>query len=172
MRLCFDPLKDARNKTKHGLSLSLAQHAFNDPHVLIIYDRHENGEDRYHAIARVASKFLLLVHGYPDPDEEDCVRAISLREATSQPPTRRILLTPEQQAELAALNGNPDTTDIPEASDANWKNATHFYKVRKEAISLRLDADVLDWLRRNHDRYQVEINRILREKMEAEVQGR
>jgi uncharacterized DUF497 family protein len=82
MRLFFDPVKDARNKTKHGLSLSLAHHVFNDPHVLIIYDRYENGGDRYHAIARVASKFLLLVHGYPDPDDEDCIRAISLREAT------------------------------------------------------------------------------------------
>ena len=44
-----------------------------------------------------------------------------------------------------------------------------FYKPRKEAISLRIDADVLDWLRHRSDRYQSEINRILREKMEADV---
>jgi uncharacterized protein (DUF4415 family) len=35
--------------------------------------------------------------------------------------------------------------------------------------SLRLDADVLDWLRNKHARYQPEINRILREKMEADT---
>ena len=84
MRFLYDPQKDALNKTKHGLSLNLAHNVFNDPHVIITYDRHENGEHRYHATARVGSKFLLLVHGYPDPDDEDCVRAISLREATSR----------------------------------------------------------------------------------------
>jgi uncharacterized protein (DUF4415 family) len=80
----------------------------------------------------------------------------------------RLALTPEQEAELRALDGAPDTTDIPEAPAGNWRDARRFYKVRKEPISIRVDADVLDWLRRKHDRYQVEINRILREKMEAE----
>jgi uncharacterized protein (DUF4415 family) len=39
---------------------------------------------------------------------------------------------------------------------------------RKEAISLRVDMDVLDWLRRKGPGYQSIINRILRERMEAE----
>jgi uncharacterized protein (DUF4415 family) len=39
----------------------------------------------------------------------------------------------------------------------------------KEAISLRLDMDVLDWLRRKGPGYQTEINRILREKMLSET---
>jgi uncharacterized protein (DUF4415 family) len=34
---------------------------------------------------------------------------------------------------------------------------------------LRLDADILDWLRRRNERYQPEINRILRERMEADM---
>jgi uncharacterized protein (DUF4415 family) len=34
-----------------------------------------------------------------------------------------------------------------------------------------MDADVLDWLRQNHERYQPEINRILREKMTADLGG-
>jgi len=83
--------------------------------------------------------------------------------------TERLALTPEQEAQLRTLDGVPDTTHIPEAPVENWRSARRFYKVRKEAISIRVDADVLDWLRRKHDRYQVEINRILREKMEAEV---
>lgn len=78
-------------------------------------------------------------------------------------------LTETQLAQLRALDGNPDTTDIPEAPAENWQRARRFYKPRKEAISLRLDADVLDWLKRRNERYQTEINRILREKMEAEV---
>src|SRR3954470_3217231 len=85
--------------------------------------------------------------------------------------TDRLALTPEQEAQLRKLDGCPDTADIPEAPVENWRSARRLHKVKKEAISLRVDADVLDWLRRKHDRYQVEINRILREKMEAETEG-
>lgn len=78
-------------------------------------------------------------------------------------------LTEAQLAQLRALDGHPDVADIPEAPAENWQRARRLYKPRKEAISLRLDADVLDWLKRRSERYQTEINRILREKMEAEV---
>jgi len=78
-------------------------------------------------------------------------------------------LTEAQLADLrAAETAEPDTQDIPEARAENWAHARRFFRPRKEAISLRLDADVLDWLRRRHERYQPEINRILREKMEAD----
>ena len=82
--------------------------------------------------------------------------------------TERAALTEAQLAQLRALDGRPDTADIPEAPAENWKHARRFYRARKEAISLRVDADVLDWLRRSSDHYQSEINRILREKMETE----
>ena len=42
-----------------------------------------------------------------------------------------------------------------------------FFRPRKEAI-IRLDAEILDWLPRRNERTQPEINRILRERMEAE----
>ena len=80
-------------------------------------------------------------------------------------------LTEAQRAQLRALDGHPDTTDIPEAPAQGWAHARRFFKPRKEAISLRVDADVLDWLRHRSERYQSEINRILREKMEADISG-
>jgi uncharacterized protein (DUF4415 family) len=74
-------------------------------------------------------------------------------------------LSEAQRADLAAVVSiEPDTTDIAEAPAANWAYARRFFKPRKAAISLRLDADVLDWLRNKHERYQPEINRILRQK--------
>ncbi len=76
-------------------------------------------------------------------------------------------LTEAQLAQLQALDGNPDTQDIPEAPATNWQHARRLYRPRKEAISLRLDADVLDWLRKQGDGYQTRINQILRERMEA-----
>jgi len=82
-------------------------------------------------------------------------------------------LTKLQLAQLRALKGRrPDTSDIPEAPAENWKTAERgpFFRPRKEAISLRVDMDVLDWLRKRGPGYQTEINRILRERMQAERQ--
>ncbi len=82
-------------------------------------------------------------------------------------------LTADQAAQLRALDGRePDTQDIPEAPAENWQHARRgpdaMWRVRKEPISLRIDRDVLDWLRRQGPGYQTTINRILRERMEAE----
>ena len=82
---------------------------------------------------------------------------------------RRRDIPADLQAQLDALPGQPDPASGPEAPASNWSTARRFYKVRKEPISIRLDADVLDWLRSRHERYQVEINRILRDRMEAET---
>ena len=81
-------------------------------------------------------------------------------------------LSPAQIARLDEIEARVgDAVDFPPAPEANWATAVRgkFYKPRKEAISLRLDMDVLDWLRRRGERYQSEINRILRERMEAEI---
>ena len=79
-------------------------------------------------------------------------------------------LTEAQLAQLKALEGrSPNTADLPEAPEANWGHARQFYRPRKEPISIRVDADILDWLRRKSERYQTEINRILRKEMDAEV---
>lgn len=43
---------------------------------------------------------------------------------------------------------------------------------RKEPISIRVDSDVLDWLRQRADHYQTEINTILRSAMVAQTQAR
>jgi uncharacterized protein (DUF4415 family) len=82
------------------------------------------------------------------------------------PSTERPVVTEEQRAQLLALTGSPDANVIPEAPADNWQSARRFYRPRKEAISIRIDADVLDWLKRRSERYQTEINKLLREKME------
>ncbi len=81
-------------------------------------------------------------------------------------------LTEAQRAQLRALRGEPDTVDIPPAPEANWSTARRgvFFRPRKELISLRLDMDVLDWLRHQGPGYQTAINRILRERMQAETE--
>ena len=80
-------------------------------------------------------------------------------------------LTTAQIARLDEIEARlgDDEASVP-APEANWANAVRgkFFRPRKQAISLRLDMDVLDWLRRKGPGYQTEINRILREKMLSE----
>jgi uncharacterized protein (DUF4415 family) len=74
--------------------------------------------------------------------------------------------------ELAALAAMPDeeidTSDIPEIID--WSKAVvgRFYRPVKEAVTIRLDADVLDWLKQGGRGYQTRVNKILRAVMEQQ----
>ena len=77
---------------------------------------------------------------------------------------------PEIQAEVDALAGlaeeQIDTVDIPEVR--GWDDARRgvFYRPIKQQITLRLDADLVDWFKCHHQQdegYQTSINRALRE---------
>jgi uncharacterized protein (DUF4415 family) len=59
-----------------------------------------------------------------------------------------------------------DTTDIPPALD--WSNAVvgKFYRPIKKPVTIRLDADVLAWLKGQGNGYQTRINTLLRSSME------
>jgi uncharacterized protein (DUF4415 family) len=72
--------------------------------------------------------------------------------------------------ELAALarmpDGKIDLTDAPEVRE--WRGAVvgKFYRPIKKPVTIRVDADVLDWLKRQGSGYQTRINKLLREAME------
>ena len=82
MRIESDREKELANKRKHGLDFSFASLVFADPLAITVYDRYENGEDRWHTFGVVERFLLLVVHIYPDPDDDRWVRVIGLREAT------------------------------------------------------------------------------------------
>jgi uncharacterized protein (DUF4415 family) len=46
-----------------------------------------------------------------------------------------------------------------------------FYKPLKKPVTLRLDADVLAWFKKDGRRYQTRINQALRKVMERELRG-
>lgn len=55
-----------------------------------------------------------------------------------------------------------DFSDIPELDDQFWKNAEVRLPEKKTAVYIRLDGDVLDWLKSQGKGYQTRINAILR----------
>jgi uncharacterized protein (DUF4415 family) len=64
-------------------------------------------------------------------------------------------------------DGDIDVSDIPPLDEEFFKNAVLRLPESKRAVSLRLDADVLDWFRRQGQGYQTKINAILRLYMQA-----
>lgn len=70
-------------------------------------------------------------------------------------------------AELARLAAMPDrdidTSDIPETS--GWSKAVvgKFYRPVKRQVTLRIDADVLNWFKTHSGKYQSAVNTALRE---------
>lgn len=73
----------------------------------------------------------------------------------------------KRAAELARLAKLPDreivTSDIPEIM--GWSNAVvgRFYRPVKQQVTLRIDADVLNWFKTQGGRYQSAVNAALRE---------
>jgi uncharacterized protein (DUF4415 family) len=60
-----------------------------------------------------------------------------------------------------------DYSDIPPLGDEFFKKATVAWPPAKQQLTIRLDADVLNWLKANGRGYQTRINRILRAAMEG-----
>lgn len=84
-------------------------------------------------------------------------------------------LTARQKREIQKLAALPeheiDTSDIPELPPEAWKDAARgkWYRPVKQAVSIRLDADVLAWLKTKGRGYQTRVNRLLRESMMREI---
>jgi uncharacterized protein (DUF4415 family) len=84
-------------------------------------------------------------------------------------------MTPARKRRLAELAQRPDSeidfSDIPPLDDSFWKNAVRnpFYRPVKQQLTVRLDADVVAWLRHDGKGYQTRLNRVLREAMLEEI---
>lgn len=91
-------------------------------------------------------------------------------------------ISEEVKANIEELLRKPDseidTSDIPEWTDEMWKRtvrgaeAMKLWRPLKQTISARLDADVLAWLKKDGQGYQTRMNRILREEMMKDLEGR
>ena len=61
-----------------------------------------------------------------------------------------------------------DYSDIPPLDNSFYAKATEAWPPAEQQLTLRLDADVLHWLKAHGRGYQTRINRILRAAMESQ----
>jgi uncharacterized protein (DUF4415 family) len=77
-----------------------------------------------------------------------------------------------ERAQLQRLARMPDSkidlADVPEAKLPPPKlEIGRFYRPIKQSVSLRVDADVLDWFRSRGKKYQTYMNEVLRREMQS-----
>jgi uncharacterized protein (DUF4415 family) len=90
---------------------------------------------------------------------------------------KRYRLDPDKPRKLTAaealrLDAAPiDFSEIPPLDEAFFRKATAAWPPKKKQLTIRLDADVLAWLKGHGRGYQTRINRILRVVMESAPPG-
>jgi uncharacterized protein (DUF4415 family) len=93
------------------------------------------------------------------------------KQSTTISSARRVKIS--EQTKLAygkrdrRLDGDPDAPQLP---PEYWSNAVvgKYYRPLKTQISLRIDNEVLDWLKSKGEGHLSRINQILRERMTQE----
>ena len=76
--------KNRINKAKHGVSFETACLIWDDPQYLLIPDTVYDGEQRWLAIGTVGLVTVMVaVHVIHDAEDEETIRVISARKATS-----------------------------------------------------------------------------------------
>jgi uncharacterized protein (DUF4415 family) len=77
-------------------------------------------------------------------------------------------ISKERLKQIEALRDEDiDYSDIPETDEAFWEKAELRLPTPKKGVYLRLDQDLLDWLKGQGPGYQTRINAILRSYMET-----
>jgi uncharacterized protein (DUF4415 family) len=75
----------------------------------------------------------------------------------------------KRNEEIAALrkmkDAQIDKSDVPELADWSGAVVGRFYRPVKQPVTIRIDADVLAWLKSKGKGYQTRINRLLRAAM-------
>jgi uncharacterized protein (DUF4415 family)/uncharacterized DUF497 family protein len=170
-------MKSRANRRKHGLDFETAMLVFDDAFALSQPDPAAE-EERWRTVGLIGGVVIFVVHTWPDANETGEISGVSSVPARrprekGKPMKKKTVskaLTAKQKADLAKLARLPeakiDTRAIPEGSD--WAGAKRglFYRHLKQQLTLRLDADLVDWFRTRASEgrgYQTDINRALRE---------
>jgi uncharacterized protein (DUF4415 family) len=92
---------------------------------------------------------------------------ISSRKGIKVSPKTRALYEKRDRS----LDADPETRPLPPEKWAHAMRRDEFFRPIKKLTSVRIDADVLAWLRSSGQGHLSRINEILRERMDAERKG-
>ncbi len=77
--------------------------------------------------------------------------------------------TKEQKRQIATIaakqDADIDLSEMPEVLDWSAAEIGRFYRPPKKPVTMRLDTDIVDWLKSYGRGYQTRVNRLLRHAM-------
>lgn len=83
--------------------------------------------------------------------------------------------TKNQQKQIAAVTAKRDAeidfSGMPEVIDWSHAEIGKFYRPEKKSVTIRLDADVVEWLKGYGPGYQTRVNLLLRHAMQNTREG-
>lgn len=179
MEFEWDANKAKSNLRKHGVRFEDAVLVFDDPRHLSRQERYENGEYRWQTLGLVHGIVVILV-AHSVRFESGSVSSALARQTEKRGIVMSMVkhkrgnasaLSAQHEAELKALakksDDEIDYSDIPASEDGQWSEAVRgkFFRPLKTQASVRIDADVMEWLKRPGKGYQTRLNAILREAM-------
>jgi uncharacterized DUF497 family protein len=84
MRFIWDEDKNRLNLVKHKISFETAKLVFEDPFAISVPERIIKGEQRWQTMGLIGGILIVLVaHTYIEEADEEVIRIISARKATS-----------------------------------------------------------------------------------------
>jgi uncharacterized protein (DUF4415 family) len=85
-------------------------------------------------------------------------------------------VTKEQKRDIAVIAGKKDSeidlSDMPEVLDWSGAEIGKFYRPTKKSVTMRLDEDIIVWLKSFGPGYQTRTNQLLRHAMSAAGKGK
>ncbi len=85
-------------------------------------------------------------------------------------------LNKKQKKQIAAIaakkDGDIDLTDMPEVLDWSKAEIGKFYRPAKKPVTIRLDTDIIAWLKSYGRGYQTKTNMLLRHAMKSSVRAK
>jgi uncharacterized protein (DUF4415 family) len=163
------------------VAFETAVEVFNDPNQVVSenYYVQDQAEQRHQVIGMTHGLVLLLVSLWiaAMPKSKSSTssrrgRQTSMRQEPTKIDPARIEKMREAYADRdRSLDRDPDAPIMPPEF---WAGATigKYYRPLKTQISLRVDNDVLDWLKSKGEGHLTRINEILRSQMVAELRAR
>jgi len=178
VRYEWDERKNRQNQSKHGgISFELATLVFEDEDCLIGLDRVDQiGEQSWHAIGAVSiepgkAAVLLVVQKSSESSQPAGLKTVNSVDIKGRVWTEqeRLALRRASQAQQAGEESDLEFSEIPRLTEDQLSSLVRLRGVkRKVAVSVRLDPQVLDWLRSKGQGHLTRINDILTNLMEAE----
>lgn len=166
MQLEWDEAKNEINIRKHGIDFADVHAMFDAPMLVDLDERAEYGEERWIGIGPFSMIVAVVVFTERGNDTIRIISARKRRQNMSDNATNKPIRTDWERL-IQQQDEDIDTSDIPLLTDAFFARAKLLLPRDIADRTIQVDADILQWFKRQAPDYQQSINHVLRSYIES-----